>query len=76
MFHTLLELCEVMIECKVILEAAGLTLAVLTVLVAGCHGGVHAVTGGAVRGGAVGLRRGEAVHRLNGGVGRTLTAAG
>lgn len=48
---------------------AGLTLAVLTVLVAGGrHSWVHAVTSGAVRWGAVGLRRRKAVHRLNGGL--------
>lgn len=56
---------------------AGLTLAVLTVLVAGGrHSWVHAVTSGAVRRGAVGLRRRKAVHRLNGGLSWTLAAAG
>jgi len=53
---------------------SGLTLAVLAVLVAG--GRVHAVAAGAVGGGAVGLRRGKAVHGLDGGLGRPLAAAG
>lgn len=54
-----------------------LTLAVLAVLVpGGSHGGVHAVAGGAVRGRAVGLRGREAVHRLDGGLGGALAAAG
>lgn len=50
-----------------------LTLAVLAVLVAGGDG-VHAVAGGAVGGGAVGLRGGQAVHALDGV--RALAAAG
>lgn len=50
-----------------------LTLAVLAVLVSGCHG-VHAVAGGAVSGRTVGLGRGQALHALDG-VG-ALAAAG
>lgn len=50
-----------------------LTLAVLAVLVAGGDG-VHAVAGGAVGGGAVGLRGGQAVHALDGV--RALATAG
>lgn len=58
-------------------RVAELTLAVLTVLVAcSSHSWVHAVASGAVGWGAVGLRRREAVHRLDGGLSRTLAAAG
>lgn len=55
-----------------------LTLAILAVLVAGGDR-VHAVAGGAVCGGAVGLRGGQCVHRLDGGMvasTRPLAAAG
>lgn len=49
----------------------------MTVLVScGGHGWIHAVAGGAVGGGAVGLRGREAVHRLDGGLARALAAAG
>lgn len=60
-----------------ITRITGLTLAVLAVLVpSGGHSRVHVVAAAAVRVGAVGLGGREAVHRLDGRLGRTLTAAG
>lgn len=65
------------LEMLLLSELAELTLAILTVLVAGSsHTWIQAVASGAVCGGAVGLGGWKAVHGLNGGLSWTLAAAG